>query len=100
MAERSAPTPAQHAAITAPGSAAVSAGAGCGKTMVLAERFVHLLRPAADGAAPVSEVAQILAVTFTEKAAGEMKRRIRELVAGEIERACDAERPHWERVRR
>jgi hypothetical protein len=100
VAERAAPTAEQHAAITASGSAAVSAGAGCGKTMVLAERFVHLLRPGPDGSAPVSEVSQILAVTFTEKAAGEMKRRIRALVAEEIICASDAQRPHWERVRR
>lgn len=100
MAELATPTPAQHAAITAAGSVAVTAGAGCGKTTVLAERFVHLLRPGPAGRAPVDEVAQILAITFTEKAAGEMKRRIRALVGRAVAEAPEAERGHWERVRR
>jgi ATP-dependent helicase/nuclease subunit A len=100
MAERVALTPAQTAAVTAVGSAAVCAGAGSGKTLVLAERFVHLLRPGGDGCPPVEQVAQILAITFTEKAAGEMKRRIRELVGAAVATACADERPHWERVRR
>jgi ATP-dependent exoDNAse (exonuclease V) beta subunit len=69
----------QQAAIAVAGSAVVRAGAGSGKTEVLARRFVHLLRPSADGAPPpVAEVGQILAITFTEKAAGEMKRKIRD----------------------
>ncbi len=48
----------------------VSAGAGTGKTAVLVARFVHLVR---SGFAKVDE---ILAITFTEKAAEEMKQRI------------------------
>lgn len=48
---------------------AVVASAGAGKTTVLAERYVRLVQ---DGVAP----SQILTVTFTRKAAGEMKRRI------------------------
>ena len=50
----------------------VSAGAGTGKTRVLVERFVHFV---VTGQALVSE---ILALTFTEKAAGEMKSRLLE----------------------
>ena len=50
----------------------VSAGAGTGKTRVLVERFVHYV---VTGQALVSE---ILALTFTEKAAGEMKSRLME----------------------
>ena len=49
----------------------VEAGAGTGKTRVLVERYVACLR---DGA-PVSSV---VAITFTEKAAGELRQRIRE----------------------
>jgi ATP-dependent helicase/nuclease subunit A len=100
VAERVALTAAQAAAITAAGSAAVCAGAGSGKTLVLAERFVHLLRPGGDGSPPVDQVAQILAITFTEKAAGEMKRRIRQLVGAAVTTARGDERVHWERVRR
>jgi ATP-dependent helicase/nuclease subunit A len=52
--------------------ACVMSGAGCGKTSVLVGRFVHLLEC---DAANVSEIA---AITFTEKAALEMKERIRQ----------------------
>lgn len=55
----------------------VEAAAGTGKTSVLVTRIVNVL---ATGAA---EVGEILAVTFTEKAAGELKLRLRE----ELERA-------------
>ncbi len=54
----------------------VEAAAGTGKTRALIERIVHVL---ASGAADLRDV---VAVTFTEKAAGEMKLRLR----GEIER--------------
>lgn len=48
----------------------VSAGAGSGKTRVLVERFLHLVSQR-----KISPAA-ILAITFTERAANEMKRRI------------------------
>ena len=50
----------------------VSAAAGSGKTTVLVERIVQLIT---DKDNPV-DVDRILVVTFTEKAAAEMKRRI------------------------
>ncbi|MGC9220062.1 MAG: UvrD-helicase domain-containing protein [Solirubrobacteraceae bacterium] len=54
-----------------PGELLVDAGAGSGKTAVLVERFVRSVEN--DGVA----VGQILAITFTEKAAGELRERIR-----------------------
>ena len=50
----------------------VEAAAGTGKTTQLVERIVHVL------AAGRAEVGAIVAVTFTEKAAGELKLRLRE----------------------
>jgi len=51
----------------------VSAGAGSGKTRVLIARFAHLVL---EGEAQIAEIA---AITFTERAASEMKRRLVEL---------------------
>lgn len=51
-------------------SVVVSAGAGSGKTQVLAERFVYLVRTGKAG------IDQILTITYTRKAAREMKERI------------------------
>jgi ATP-dependent exoDNAse (exonuclease V) beta subunit len=53
------------------GSLLVRAGAGTGKTTVLVERFVCAVSE--DGVG----VEQVLAITFTEKAAAEMKTRVR-----------------------
>jgi len=67
------PTKAQQLAIQLTDkNVLVSAGAGTGKTHVLVERFLHLIT---EGRAIVSE---ILTLTYTEKAANEMKGRILE----------------------
>jgi ATP-dependent helicase/nuclease subunit A len=100
MADERAATPEQLAAIRVRGSAAVRAGAGAGKTRVLAEHFLHLLRGDEGQPPPVEQVSEILAITFTEKAAAEMKTKIRELLGAEAARAPVAERPRWERARR
>lgn len=64
-------TPAQEKAVLACGkNVLVSAGAGSGKTRVLVERYLHELRQ------NKLKVSEILALTFTEKAALEMKSRI------------------------
>jgi ATP-dependent helicase/nuclease subunit A len=54
------------------GSLLLAAGAGSGKTAVLVERFVRAV--VQDGIAP----GRILAITFTERAAGELRDRLRE----------------------
>jgi ATP-dependent helicase/nuclease subunit A len=62
----------------------VSAGAGSGKTRVLVERFLKLLEENADW-----QVSDIVAVTFTEKAAREMVSRIRREIRSRIEQSAD-----------
>jgi ATP-dependent helicase/nuclease subunit A len=64
-------TDAQKAALDLTRNIAVSSGAGCGKTQVLAGRYLSAML---DGGARPDE---ILAITFTEKAAAEMRARIR-----------------------
>ncbi len=74
------PTPEQAAAIAASGrDVLLEAGAGTGKTGVMVERYCRLV--CEEGVSPDA----ILAFTFTDKAAAELRQRIRAELAGRAE---------------
>ena len=64
------PTPQQQAAIDKRGRVIVSASAGSGKTFVMIERLVSYVEGGGD-------LENVLAVTFTKKAAAQMKDKLR-----------------------
>ena len=79
---------AQQTAINARNSLiTVSAGAGTGKTWTLASRFVSLLTDVNCGC----NVENIITLTFTEKAAQEMKERIESAICEKISSAAESE---------
>jgi ATP-dependent helicase/nuclease subunit A len=84
----------QAKAIEAQGRALlVDAGAGTGKTWVLVARFVHLLSQH-----PEWPLDSILAITFTKKAAREMRTRIRRAIEQKVRN--DGGNLHWQERRR
>ena len=76
-------TPSQQAALTIKKHVCVTAGAGSGKTTVLVERYLKILREAR------VTPREIVAITFTEKAAAEMKERI----ISQLSEEKESERP-------
>ena len=65
-------TPEQQRAIDAKGRTIVSASAGSGKTAVMIEKIVGLVKSGV-------RVSEILAVTYTNKAAASMKEKLKKI---------------------
>ena len=76
----------QAAAVETRGSIAVSAGAGTGKTLLLAHRYLYHVFE--ERQSPLS----VVAITFTERAALELRARIREILRTELHPSAEAER--------
>jgi ATP-dependent helicase/nuclease subunit A len=68
----------------------VTAGPGSGKTMVLVERYLHILRQK-----PNLNIDQVVAITFTNRAANEMRERLREQLNLILQTATADERKRW-----
>ncbi len=95
MTQQSKFTEQQAAAIHARGvSVALSAGAGCGKTFVLTQRFLAGLEPT-DGNEPAIDLHQLVAITFTERAAREMRDRIRAACHERLQGCHQDDVQHW-----
>ncbi len=75
----------QRDAIEKQGQVIVSASAGSGKTFVMIERLVSLILAGED-------VSKVLAVTFTNKAAAQMRDRLRTAILKKIGESADGER--------
>src|SRR5579863_4090121 len=94
------PSREQSAAILKPGNVLVRAGAGSGKTEVLARRFVALVAGEIEGYSALGPE-QIAAITFTEKATYDMRGRIADVLAERIAQAQGGElHAHLRRARR
>ncbi len=71
----------------------VSAGAGSGKTMVLVERYIEVLRRHAD-----ASISDLVAVTFTRKAAEEMRSRLKIRLKEIVDAARGKEKERWSTI--
>ena len=72
-------------------SVAVSAGAGCGKTFVLTQRFIGYLRGSIGRPDPLGS---IVAITFTDRAAREMRHRVRITCESEL-KSCNVDQASY-----
>ncbi len=97
-------TDSQRHALDARRNLVVRANAGSGKTAVLVERIVQLLAGSWDQGSPL-DIGQVVAITFTRKAAAELQERLREafgpmragLGEGLGEGKAEGERAFWRR---
>ena len=67
----------------------LEAGAGTGKTRILVERVLEIIRRG------VAEIHQVVVITFTEKAAGELRARVRDRLHERLESAAEPERSRY-----
>jgi ATP-dependent helicase/nuclease subunit A len=72
-------------------SVALSAGAGCGKTFVLTERFLSHLTADGHSDSKRTRLSQLIAITFTDAAAREMRSRIRSACYDRLQQAETSE---------
>jgi len=72
----------------------VTAGPGAGKTFVLVERYLEILRT------QKISVDNIVAITFTNRAANEMRERVRTTIDGLLRTTAGDERKRWLRHKR
>ncbi len=104
------PNEEQEKAIFHNGGKLLSAGAGSGKTFVLVEHLIFLLKNVQQTTAPsewnrqiTSELSKIVLMTFTKKAAGEMSvrmlRRVEEILTEAETSGNESELIYWSHVR-
>jgi ATP-dependent helicase/nuclease subunit A len=72
----------------------VTAGPGAGKTFVLVERYLEILR------VKKASVDNIVAITFTNRAANEMRQRVRDRIDSLLRESSDSDRQTWLRHKR
>jgi ATP-dependent helicase/nuclease subunit A len=86
----------QRRAVTTRGvSVSLSAGAGCGKTFVLTERFLAHFEPGGPDALEPDQIGQLVAITFTDRAAREMRERIRRKCQERLQAAAGDDAGYW-----
>ena len=82
----------QARVVSAAGNVAVTAGAGTGKTSAMTARVIRVL----DG---LERIGQLLVVTFTDDAAGEIRRRVYQALLARIRQSDGEERDRLEAMR-